>query len=377
MRRTDSSLLACQLLLALAVLLSLGSAAAAAENAYIRKNLVSDVPGAAQHTDSHLVNPWGIAFNPFGFVWIADNGKNVSTLYDGKGNPQSLVVTIPDGKPTGIVFNGAFSLPGNTDFLVTSGNNSAPAAFLFATENGIVAGWSPLVSPTSAIEAFRSKEGAIFKGLAFASDGTNRFLYATDFHNGKIVVLNSRFEEVSLVAGAFSDPNLPANYAPFGIQNLNGNLYVTYALQDADKEDDVRCAGCGFVDVFTPAGVLIERFASRGALNAPWGLTIAPARFGKFSGRLLVGNFGDGRISAYDLAAGDFKGQLRQTNGQLLRIDGLWGLSFGNGLQKQFVNVLFFTAGPNNEQHGLYGRISPAPLSTDTDAAGQLDSGDL
>jgi uncharacterized protein (TIGR03118 family) len=157
---------------------------------------------------------------------------------------------------------------------------------------------------------------------------------------------------------------LPAGYAPFGIQNINGDLYVTFAKQDANKEDDVACPGCGFVDVFTANGLLIRRVASKGVLNAPWGLTLAPPSFGKFAGRLLVGNFGDGRISAYDFADDTFKGQLRRPNGSPLSIDGLWALQFGNGQQKQPADVLFFTAGPGDETRGLYGRIRPTPKPT-------------
>ena len=282
---------------------------------------------------------------------MADNGTGKSTLYNGLGVKQTLVVNIPGGKPTGIVFSGS-----PTDFPVSK----QPSRFIFSTETGVIAAWSPNVKPLNkAIQVFSSNE-AIFKGLALAANGMGSFLYATDFHHGKIIVLDSKFSPVGQ-PGPFKDPQLPAGYAPFGIQNINGDLYVTFAKQDADKEDDVACAGCGFVDVFTANGLLIRRVASRGALNAPWGLTLAPPSFGTFAGRLLVGNFGDGRINAYDFADDSFKGQLRQPNGSLLSIDGLWALQFGNGQQKQPADALFFTAGPDDETHGLYGIIRPTP----------------
>jgi uncharacterized protein (TIGR03118 family) len=209
--------------------------------------------------------------------------------------------------------------------------------------------------------------------LALAANGIGSFLYATDFHHGRIVVLDSNFMMVGR-SGLFVDPKLPAGYAPFGIQNINGDLYVTFAKQDPNREDDVACAGCGFVDVFTANGSLIRRVASKGALNAPWGLALAPPSFGKFAGRLLVGNFGDGRISAFDFADDTFKGQLHRPSGGPLSIDGLWALQFGNGQQKQPADVLFFTAGPGDETHGLYGRIRPTPEHQDTQGTSGADN---
>jgi len=333
------------------------------ELAYEQHNLVSDGTIPADHTDPDLINPWGIAFNPNAVVWIADNGTGVSTLYNGAGEKQALVVTIPlppgasgKSKPTGIVFNGS------NDFMVSKDNKSGASRFIFATENGTISGWSPAVDPTNAILTVdNSLSGAIYKGLALAANGTGNFLYATDFHNNKIDVFDREFKPVTL-SGSFSDPKIPDGFAPFGIQNLQGNLYVTYAKQDADKEDDVAGKGLGFVNVFDANGMLIRRVATRGHLNAPWGLAMAPADFGRFSNRLLVGNFGDGAINAYDVATGTFHGQLRKTDGHPLKIDGLWGLSFGNGLLNQPTNALFFTAGPDDETHGLYGKIEPAPF---------------
>jgi uncharacterized protein (TIGR03118 family) len=328
---------------------------------YQQRNLVSDGSVTAEHTDADLVNPWGIAFNPNGFVWVADNGTGVSTLYDGNGIPQSLIVTIPTppgssdpGKPTGIVFNGS------SDFVISKGGVSGPSPLIFATENGTIAAWAPNVDPTNALLVVdNSGSEAIYKGLALAANGIGNFLYATDFHNGKIDVFDKEFMPAT-PSGSFSDPLLPAGFAPFGIRNINGNLYVTYAKQDEDKEDDVAGKGLGVVDVFDANGQLIRRFASGGQLNAPWGLALAPADFGKFSNRLLIANFGDGTINAYDLASGKFHGRLRTTDGKKLAIDGLWGISFGNGIEDQPTNVLFFAAGPGDEEHGLYGRIEPA-----------------
>ena len=329
---------------------------------YQQHNLVTDGFVTADHVDPNLVNPWGIAFNPFGDVWISDNGTGLSTLYDGTGALQALVVSVPpapggsSGTPTGIVFNGS------SGFVVTNGSTSGSAKFIFATEDGTIAGWSPTVNVTNAIRVVdHSANGAVYKGLALSAGGNGALLYATDFHNNRIDVWDSNFAPAVLPSGAFVDKGIPSGYAPFGIQAINGNLYVTYAKQDADAHDDVKGAGFGFIDVYDPNGVLLNRVVSRGKLNAPWGLALAPAGFGSFSNSLLVGNFGDGRINAYDIATGEFLGAINGPDGKPLVIDGLWGLSFGNGFDAQPVNTLFFTAGSNDEADGLYGRIDVVP----------------
>ena len=358
--RTRSGWIAIAVLSAIAFATS-PAARADPEGRYEVKKLVSDQAGVAAHQDANLVNAWGIAFNPFGFVWVSDAETGKSTLYDGAGVPQSLVVTIPPaaggtiGSPTGIVFNGA-----NT-FLVSSAANSF-ARFIFSTEDGVIAGWAPTVNPTNAILVRdNSATGAQYKGLALSAGGSGQLLYATDFHNGKIDVWDSNFNPVTLPAGAFVDSKIPAGFAPFGIQAINGNLYVTYAKQDADRHDDVAGKGLGYVDIFDPIGNLIDRFVAKGPLNAPWGLALAPAGFGEFSGALLVGNFGDGRINAFDPMTGKHLGALKDEKGKTIEIEGLWGLAFGNGFNGQPVNTLFFTAGPDDEEHGLYGRIDPIP----------------
>lgn len=328
---------------------------------YQQHNLVSDGAVPADHMDANLVNAWGIAFNPFGPVWIADNGTGVSTLYDGAGNIVPLVVDIPTptsnsgGAVTGTVYNGS---PG---FTVSKGALTGPALFLFDSEDGVISGWAPNVDSTHAIKAVdNSAREAIYKGIATSSDGTGGRLYATDFHNNRIDVFDSNFHPVMLAPGAFRDAKIPRGYGPFGIQNINGDLYVTYAKQDANREDDVPGPGFGYVDIYDPSGKLLRRFISRGALNAPWGIAVAPAGFGRASGRLLVGNFGDGRINVYDNATGMLLGPLGDASGNAIQIDGLWGLAFGNGYSSQSVNSLYFTAGPDDESHGLYGRLDPA-----------------
>jgi uncharacterized protein (TIGR03118 family) len=340
-------------------------AAHAASDFYQQSNLVSDGSNAA-FTDSNLVNSWGIAFNPFGPVWVADNGTGVSTLYDGTGKPQPasqpLIVQIPgpagssgNGAPTGIVFNAS------TGFVVSKSGTSGASRFIFATEDGVIAGWAPNVDMTHAIRMVdNSKSGAVYKGLALSAGGSGSLLYAADFHNNRIDVFDGMFKPVTL-SGSFSDPSLPVGYAPFGLQAINGDIYVSYAKQDADMHDDVAGKGNGFVNVFDPNGHLIKRLVSRGSLNSPWGMTLAPAGFGKFSGRLLVGNFGDGKLHAYDAASGQFVGTLRGSDKKAIQIPGLWGLAFGNGFASQPVDTLFFAAGPGDEKHGLYGRIDIAP----------------
>ncbi|RQQ52343.1 TIGR03118 family protein [Burkholderia stagnalis] len=329
------------------------------ERQYAVSALVSDGAVPAAHVDANLKNPWGIAFNPKGFVWVADNGTQRATLYDGNGVPQSLVVTIPPGtsgdpSPTGIVFNGT------TDFVVTQGAKSGPAAFIFAGEGGTLTAWSPAVSPTAAITVFDSGGAAVYKGLAMAGNNGANFLYATDFHNNRIDVFDRTFAKVT-PAGAFQDPSLPAGFAPFGIQAIGSKLFVTYAKQDAAAHDDVAGAGVGLVDVFSPSGQFLQRFATGGPLNAPWGVALAPADFGRFSHAVLVGNFGDGMLHAFDATSGMLLGTLQQGDGSAIVEPGLWGIAFGNGLNDQPANTLFFAAGPNDEADGLYGRIDVGP----------------
>ncbi len=357
----------------------LAACAGQAHAQYVRTNLVSDQQGVAAHTDANLVNAWGVAFNPNGFVWVANNGTGLSTLYDGSGAPNSLIVNVPStaaatgGNPTGMVFNGS------TDFSVTSNNHSGAAAFLWATESGTIAGWNPNVpntappASTQAFTAVTSTAGAVYKGLAI-STGTaaGSPLYATDFHNNRVDMFNSTFAPIT-TPGAFTDPNLPAGYAPFNARNLNNQIYVTYALQDAAAHDDDPGAGHGFVDVYDTSGTLLRRLVSQGALNSPWGLAIAPSNFGPLSGDLLVGNFGDGHINAYNPTTGAFQGALSDAGGNPITIDGLWGFDFGNGLLNQPTNTLFFAAGPDGEAHGLYGRLDvPSPTGATVLAAAAL-----
>jgi len=338
---------------------AIGQNAHAQSSIYQQHNLVSDLAGSADVNDPNLVNPWGLAFNPFGPAWVADNGTGVSTLYDGSGTPNSLVVQIPSpnaasgGHPTGIVFNGS------AQFVLTAGGVSGVSRFIFATEEGVIAAWSPTVDRNNALRVIDNSTAtaAVYKGLALSANGTGSLLYAADFRNNRIDVFDGAFSPVTLSAGAFTDPNLPAGFAPFGIQAINGNIYVAYAMQAADRFDNVEGAGLGFVNVFGPNGEFIKRLVSQGSLNAPWGMALAPAGFGEFGDRLLVGNFGDGAINVYDIATGQFAGQLVDANASPIRIDGLWALVFGNGFANQPVNTLFFTAGPNSERNGLYGRI--------------------
>lgn len=325
--------------------------------------IVSDGAVAAPHTDPNLKNPWGIAFNPKGFVWVADNGTNLATLYDGNGVPQSLVVTIPAGtsgaaSPTGIVFNATQS------FNVTENGKSGVAAFIFAGEGGTITAWAPAVGPTNAFTLYDDGAGgAVYKGLALAANNGNNFLYATDFHNNKIDVFDTNFAKVTM-PGGFRDSAIPAGFAPFGIQLVGSNLFVTYAMQDAARHDDVAGAGLGMVDVFDTAGNLKQRFATGGPLNAPWGIAQAPGSLGTIGGEILIGNFGDGTINTFDASSGKSLGPLKSSNGSTIVEPGLWGLAFGNDLNSQPSTTLFFTAGPNGEANGVYGRIDLNPAST-------------
>lgn len=320
-------------------------------SAYAATSLVSDTPTLpAAHTDANLVNAWGVAFNPRGFVWVADNGTAKSTLYDGNGVPQSLVVATPAG-PTGIVFNGT------QDFKLSQNGVTAPSPFIFASESGSISAWSPTVSPTTAVVVFDgSAGGSVYKGLAISTYGGASYLYAADFHNGRVDVFDASFARVAL-PGAFSDPGLPAGYAPFGIQAIGQRIYVAYAKREASGDDEQAGAGLGIIDVYDTGGTLIKQLVSGGALNAPWGMALAPSNFGSASNMLLVGNFGDGRINTYDPSTGAAGGPLLKADRTPLSVDGLWGIAFGNGLNSQPMNTLFFAAGPNEEAHGQYGRI--------------------
>ncbi len=356
-RKPLRGLLAVPLTLALLVA---GAAAgnAAAPNIYTVTNLVSDVPGEATHVDPNLVNAWGLAAGPTTPWWVADNETDVSTLYTGDGDAIPLVVQV-EGAPTGLVFNGG------PNFVVSDGaGNSGPSRFMFATESGTIRGWNPSVPPPPpSTESFvvvdRSDVEANYKGLAIASTPDGDFIYAADFHNARVDVFDGGFNLVTN-PGAFVDPRIPHGFAPFGIQNIGGQIFLAYAKQDAEAEDEVAGQGLGFVDRFDTGGTFLGRVASRGQLNAPWGLALAPASFGRFGGDLLVGNFGDGKINAYARRPNGtfaYRGALRGTDGEALSIDGLWALGFGNDAAAGPAGTLFFTAGPDDEEHGLFGKI--------------------
>lgn len=341
-----------------------------ARAAYNVKILAADQPGVAPVTDANMVNPWGIAINPAGGAfWLSDNATDKVTLFSGDVNGSAFVktaapfqtVTVPGGAPTGQVFNGV-----GTDFVVTNGTTSAGAAFITASETGNITGWNPGVAPNTTFKPAVSVPGAIFKGLAIGSSAGSQFLYATDFAgSGAIRVFDRTYAPVNVAAGRFADPNLPANYVPFGIQNLGGTLYVTYAFKaNAADTDETAGAGLGLVDAYDTAGNLLRRVVSPGgALDAPWGLALAPSNFLEFSNDLIVGNFGDGTMHAYDPTTGALLGTLQGANGNV-QIDGLWGLAFGNGSTAGTANSLYFTAGPNDEGNGLFGAVAvPEPTT--------------
>lgn len=325
-------------------------------------NLVSD-QGGATLLDANLANAWGLAVNPAaGGFWVANNHSNTATIYPGDvtGSPltkSAVVVNIPGGAPTGQVFNGT------TDFKVTAGGVTAPALFIFSSESGHITGWNPGVpppAPSANAQTGATVAGAVYKGLAIGASGGNNFLYAANFNAGTIDVFDKDYAKVNL-AGSFNDPNIPAGFAPFNIQNLGGRLYVTYARQDGAKQDDVPGAGNGYVSVFNTNGTLVGRLISQGSLNSPWGMVIAPSNFGKFANALLVANFGDGKINAYDANTGNFLGTMLDQNGSAIVISGLWGLIIGNGVTAGDTNAVYFSAGPGGEQHGLFGKFVPVP----------------
>ena len=321
---------------------------AAERNAYTVTPLVSDQPGVAPNTDPNLVNAWGLASGPTTPWWVADNETDLSTLYRGSdGQPQALVVSV-EGGPTGTVFNGT------AGFVLPTGG---VARFIFDTEDGTVRAWNPAQGTNTVVVADLA-DGAIYKGLAIADTDAGPRLYAADFHNARVDVFDGSFGLVP--DSGFVDPSLPSGYAPFGIQTIGDRVFVSYAKQDEDAEDEVAGQGLGFVDAYDTAGHLLARVAQHGQLNAPWGLALASDSFGRFAGDLLVGNFGDGQVNAFAEHNGQFthEGELRDESGNSLSIDGLWALQVGKGGNNGPAGTLFFTAGPDDETHGLFGQIN-------------------
>lgn len=312
---------------------------------------------AAPHIDPNLVNAWGLSRGTGSPWWIADNGTGLSTLYDSTGLPNALVVTIP--LPNG---QSGTSAPTGTVFNYTTAFEAAPgvkSVFLFVTEDGTISGWNPGVNLNLAVvKVDHSALGAVYKGCAIATAGGGPRLYVTNFASGEVEVYNGSFHPIKR-KGAFIDSNVPASYSPFGIQNVGGNIVVTFAKHDPGSKDENHGPGLGFVDVFDLQGNLLLRLQHTSALNAPWGIAQAPGDFGPFSHRLLIGNFGDGYIHAYNAVSGKFEGTLLDPTGSWLWIDGLWALSFaGNGAGNGSATELYFTAGPNDEADGVFGKIT-------------------
>jgi uncharacterized protein (TIGR03118 family) len=364
--------------MATAGVIALAPLSRAYAHGYLQTNLVSDEISLAPKTvDPKLVNPWGVAFFPGGPFWISDNAASpdgVSTLYDGVGDNLSaavpLTVTIPTEQgdngqgapgPSGMVWNGnPMAFP-----VGTTVQNTAAALFIWATEDGTIAAWQAglgISATSQAVTVVHNPktltDGPVYKGLAIGNNSRGLFLYATDFRDGKIAVWNSTFGADTMLNGKFIDSTIPSTFAPFGIQNINGQLWVTYAKQDAAKHDPVPGAGRGFVDVFDTDGNLLRRFATRGVLDAPWGVVLAPAHFGQFSNDILIGNFGDGKISAWDLRTHDFIDWMRNDQGKVIKLGTLWTLVFGGGLTSS-PQTLYFTTGLDMEMHGLFGTLTP------------------
>ncbi len=335
--------------------LALASPQLRAEDGYRQDNLVSDIPGLATHTDPNLVNPWGISSSATSPFWVSNNGTGTSTLYNTTGTAIPLVVTVPGGVPTGQVFNSN----------ATAFNGDR---FIFAGEDGSISGWRGALGTNAEVLQLPSGDSS-YKGIAIATIGTNSYLYAADFSNGQIQVIPS--SGAPALSGNFTDPGLPAGYAPFNIQNVGGSLYVAYAKTEAGSDEEVTGAGLGFVDKYDLNGNFLMRVASNGVLNAPWAVALAPTSFGQFGGDLLVGNFGDGTINAFDPTTGALVGTLKDDHGNPLVIEGLWGLQFGNGGAGGKTNRLYFAAGIDDEAHGLFGSLTPIPEPS-TYAAGGI-----
>jgi uncharacterized protein (TIGR03118 family) len=325
-----------------------------AGNGYGEQDLVSNGFSSAAHTDSHLVNPWGLVNGPRG-IEVANADAGFFTGYDGNGANVGGSVRVPghagaQGHPTGIVFNAD-----PTKFLLPSGKS---ATFIAVTEDGTIDGWNNLnLNKTVEVAADRSADHAVYKGVALARFNTKPYLYVANFSAGRVDVFDATFKR-RLLPGRFADSNLPRGFAPFNVQLIGSQLFVMFAARDpSDVGEELHRAHAGLVDVFNTNGTLVKRFTTAGTLNAPWGIARAPANFGDFSNDILVGNFGDGRISAFNPTTGKFLGQLSNASGTPLAIDGLWGLAFGNGKGGNRTNGLYFTAGPNHEEGGLYGRL--------------------
>lgn len=357
-----------------------------ATTGFVEHNLVSDIPGLAPNTDHNLINPWAFSETSAGQFRIAANGSGRAILADadGKKSGADIIIPPPAGSPAGTTSTPNGVVPNTTSgFVITVNGRSAPATLLFSTEDGTIAGWNPVLSRTRAvIAADQSGNGAVYKLLALGTNAQGTFIFATNFHNGTVDVFDSNFKLVYLGPSAFVDPTtgpdaIPSNFAPFGVKNFNNTLFVTYAQQDAMKHDDVAGVGNGFIDEYDTSGNFIRRFATRGLLNSPIGAAIAPANFGAFSNDVLIGNFGDSKVNAFDPATGKFLGQLTDIQGNPLILNGgfketdtkgLWGIGFGNGAGGASANTLFFADGINEENDGLFGAVNVAGAQQGQDA---------
>jgi uncharacterized protein (TIGR03118 family) len=336
----------------------------AQQTTYTQTNLTANQAGVANHTDAQLSNPWGISFIPGDTFWIANNNGGTSTTYDAAGNKQAITAGIPvaannpcnPGCPTGTIANTVA-----TDF--------GGATFVFDTEDGIIASWNGTANAITKVD--NSGAGAVYKGLALVTNPQGNFLLAANFHSGQIEVYDHNFQTAVLSAGTFTDPSLPAGYAPHGVRAIGPNVFVTYAMQDAAKHDPTLGDGLGIVDMFNNLGGFRARFATGGTLNAPWGIAVASPNFGDFSNDLLIGNFGDGKINAFDVN-GNFLGQLKNENGQVIATPGLWDMVFGAGGTGD-PNTLYFTAGGSSQTSGLFATLVPTPAAG-TDFGLQLSS---
>ncbi|HYW41468.1 MAG TPA: TIGR03118 family protein [Bryobacteraceae bacterium] len=368
---------------AVSLFLTLTPCLLTAATGYWQHNLVADVAGAADITDPRLVNPWGNVASATSPFWVCDYGTGLSTIYTVNptnttplGTTNTTQPTVPGaggagtkGPCTGIVANTANTAATPSFMFSAAGKGPAAASFIFVTEDGVLSAWASGIDATQAFVMQNNSGTAVYKGLALVGSPTvtSAQLYAANFKSGGIDVFDVNFKPVTLAAGAFTDPKIPAGFAPFNIWNIGGKLYVAYAKQDAAKKLDVAGAGNGYVDVFDPTGKLLLSLIAGGtgsALNSPWGMALAPATFGAYANDLIVGNFGDGLMNAFDPGTGKYLGTIQDQNGKNIAISGLWALLFGNGGSGGDVNTLYFTAGPGGQQHGLLGSIQPNPVIT-------------